>query len=100
MDGDIYLKGDSENSRRKSDEEWRARRDGSPSTLFDSPFGKPNVGAWSRRAWEARRTPSEQVRATIWSKGDEKVITLQWMVLGDNGDWHPCNIPPGPADLE
>jgi len=54
---------------------------------------------WESRTLELRRSDLERVSATFWSRGNELVVTLQWIVLDEDGNWMPVNSPPTPGLL-
>jgi len=54
---------------------------------------------WRSRTLELRRSDLERVIATFWSRGDQLVVTLQWTVLGEDGQWMPVNSAPTPGLL-
>lgn len=57
------------------------------------PAADPDAPGWTCSMREYRRSATETVRVMRWSRGDELLITLQWIVLGTNGLWLPLNAP-------
>lgn len=54
---------------------------------------------WSSYRRNIRRDESEMVQVTIWERGEEQIITLQWLDRDQAGIWRPRNVPPVPSAL-
>lgn len=55
--------------------------------------------SWSSYRRNIRCGESEMVQVTIWERGDEQIITLQWLDRDQTGIWRPRNVPPIPSAL-
>lgn len=51
---------------------------------------------WSAREVLVKRTETEIVRAYWWWRGEELITKLQWLVRGQDSQWHPMNTPVPP----
>jgi len=84
--------------RRRSGDRAPSRRgdeappsDGSLASALDS------VG-WVSKVVEINRDQTETVRAIRWTRGEEEIITLQWLLEGSDGTRYPVNVPPTPPE--
>jgi len=69
------------------------RREGETGLPRSVPPVAPDSAGWACCMREYRRSATEIVRVMRWSRGDELLVTLQWIVLGANGLWLPLNTP-------
>ena len=92
MERDAYLESDADRRRRRLDSFFPDTEEPLPARRQDAEYS-----GWRSRTLELKRSESERVRATIWTRGSETMITLQWMVLGEDGGWLPINNPPEPG---
>ena len=60
----------------------------------------PRTPEWRSTGMEVKRSDSEIVRVLRWTRGEDLVITLQWLEYGEDRKWRPLNSPPPPGLFE
>lgn len=93
MERDAFLENNADRRRRTVDSFFPdAGLSEPPARRTDAEYS-----GWRSRTAELKRTETERVQATFWSRGAELIVTLQWMVMGEDGRWMPINNPPEPG---
>ncbi len=62
--------------------------------------GERDSFGWTSVVVEVKRGEIETVRAVRWSRGEEEIITLQFLLNGLDGSQYPVNMPPTPDTFD
>ncbi len=69
-----------------------------PTPQPPAPNGVVENASWSSQLMERPVSENERVRAVSWTRGEEQIITLQWLTRKADGIWDPLNTPGTPLE--